>query len=173
MIEGIKRSHMCEEGKRRRVAAIKKTMATPEFRAKRSQISKAAYPKTLETNRRLGNVKESKAEREFVAWLRTVYGDESVVHHPHHVNGFDVDVYVAALDAYIQFDGIYYHGLDRPYEQLSPMIKRKFDRDRAADRRFPELGLTLIRITDKQWAAMSDDVSRKAWLIGIAAEQAA
>jgi hypothetical protein len=139
-------------------------MSTPAFKAKRSALSKALYPQVLETNRRNGNLRESKGEREFVAWLRSVLGPADVEHHPHHVNGFDIDVYVRSLDAYIQFDGVYYHGLDRPYAELTPIIRRKFDRDRAAERRFDELGLTLVRITDREWTSLTAESARRAWL---------
>lgn len=139
-------------------------MATPAFKAKRSVISKMLAPTFMETNRRNGNCVESKPEREFVAWLREVLGEEDVLHHPGHVNGFDMDVFVRSLDTYIQFDGVYYHGLDRPYEALTSMIRRKFDRDRLADARFEALGQRLVRITDKQWAALDSEEKRAAWL---------
>lgn len=139
-------------------------MSTPTFKAKRSMLSKMLYPRVLETNRALGNVKESAGERALVAWLRAELGDDDVVHHPGHVNGFDIDVFVRSLDAYVQFDGVYYHGLDRPYAELTPIIRRKFDRDRAADRRFLELGLRLVRITDREWAELRTSEDRSAWL---------
>lgn len=118
----------------------------------------------METNRRNGNVRESVPERAFVSWLRDVLGADEVVPHPGHVNGFDIDVYVRSLDTYIQFDGVYYHGLDRPYEDLSSEIRRKYDRDRLADARFEALGLRLVRITDREWFALETSESRNHWL---------
>lgn len=55
-------------------------MATPEFKRKRSQLSKQLAPQVMETNRLVGNVRESAGERAFVAWLRTSLGESDVLH---------------------------------------------------------------------------------------------
>lgn len=157
-------THHDPELRARRRQSILSTMATPAYRAKRSIISKMLAPTFMETNRRNGNCIESRPERAFVAWLREVLGAEDVLHHPGHVNGFDMDVFVRSIDTYVQFDGVYYHGLDRPYDRLSPEIRRKYDRDRLADARFVALGQRLVRITDKQWAALDSEEKRAAWL---------
>lgn len=160
----IAATHVDPDLRSRRREAIRASMATPSFKRKRSLISKLLVSAVRETNRTNGNVRESRGERELVAWLRVTLGDDAVIHHPERVQGADIDVYVRTGDVYIQFDGIYYHGLDRPYEQLSPVIRRKFDRDRAVDALFRRLGLRLVRITDKAWASLTKGNDRLRWL---------
>ena len=138
-------------------------MATPSFKAKRSLISKLLAARAYKTKVRNGQVSESAGEREMVAWLKNALGDQAVLHHPPRAQGADIDIYVLTGDVYIQFDGVYYHGLDRPYDQLSPVIRRKYDRDRAVDALFSRLGLRLIRVTDKRWASMGE-ADRARWL---------
>ncbi len=146
------------------MAGIRASMATSDFKRKRSLISRMLVAKVRLTNISNGNIRESAGERELVEWLRSALGVHDVVHHPERVQGSDIDIYVRSADAYVQFDGVYYHGLDRPYEELTPVIRRKFDRDRATDRLFTRLDLRLVRITDKQWASMTSEESRLAWL---------
>jgi hypothetical protein len=138
-------------------------MATPSFKQKRSLISKLLVSRVRMTNIRKGNVRESAGERELVAWLRTMLGPNDVVHHPARVQGADIDIYVCSVDTYIQFDGVYFHGLDRPYAELTPEIRRKFDRDRSVDALFDRLGMRLVRITDHAWSAMKTNETRSEW----------
>ena len=77
-----------------------------------------------------------------------------------------IDAYVRSTDTYFQYDGVYYHGLDRPYDQLSPVIKRKYDRDRATETMFARLGLRLLRITDVEWTSLVTEESLREWLEG-------
>lgn len=163
--EAIRQTHSDPAGRAARTAAIRAAMSTPAFKAKRSEISRRLAPVFMETNRRNGNVRESRAEREFVEFLRDELGADDVVHHPPVVNGCSVDVYVRSSDAFIQFDGVYYHGLDRPYDQLSPEIRRKYDRDRALDAHFERIGQRLIRITDLEWSMMTTTEARRGWLV--------
>jgi hypothetical protein len=138
-------------------------MSTVAFKRKRSHISKDLAHRVRATNIAKGNVRESAGERDMVRVLRTM--SAQVEHHPERVQGFDVDVYVADVDVYLQFDGIYYHGLDRAYEDLSPEIRRKFDRDRLADRRFPQLGLRLVRVIDQDWNVLQGDEAKRGFLL--------
>lgn len=67
-------------------------------------------------------------------------------------------------NVYIQFDGVYWHGLDRSItmirESMKPRdkaIAKKYDIDREQDEWFKIHGMTLIRITDTQAKKMSDE----------------
>lgn len=80
-------------------------------------------------------------------WVRTPDGDR-----------FNVDMYVQELDAWVEFDGVYWHGLDRPIgliqESGTPtdqVIFKKWQRDRRQDVYFKEKCWTLIRITDLEF----------------------
>jgi hypothetical protein len=143
-------------------AMARAKMRTPEHRAKRSAAVIAALPKTYETKRRNGSHKESAPERDCVAFLRDHFGDSDVERHVF-VFGCSVDIHIVSLDVFIELDGVYYHGLDRPYERLTTNTRRKFDRDRRLDALFLERGMTLVRVTDLRWLAMSS-AERTAWV---------
>jgi len=161
--EAVKKTHLDPVLKTRRAASIRAAKGTSESRARQSITAKLNVARVQLTNRVSGNCRESKGEREMVSALRLEFGEDDVVHHPpNHVRGASIDAYVRSIDCYIQFDGVYYHGLDRPYDQLSPMIRRKYDRDRSVERLFFELGLRLVRITDKRWMSMSSS-ERQTW----------
>lgn len=108
----------------------------------------SAEAKRWETIKRTGKMKESEPERKFLAALEVHYG---VVERHLVVDGFHTDGYVPSLGVYVQFDGEYWHGLDRPYGQLEERVKRKFDLDRRADCHFLKTGKLLVRITDREF----------------------
>ncbi len=71
------------------------------------------------------------------------------------VNGWPIDAYVPSIDTYVQFDGVYWHGLDRDIEIIKASIKprdkaiyQKWLTDRKQCEWFKEHNLKLIRITD-------------------------
>lgn len=101
--------------------------------------------------------KQSKAEDAFHAVLIELFGNDDVERWKL-VQRWPIDFYVKSLDTYIQFDGEYWHGLDRPIELIRTSMK---PRDRAivgkweTDRRqvawFAEHGMRLVRVTDVQF----------------------
>jgi len=71
----------------------------------------------------------------------------------------NVDLYIPLIDTYIEVDGRYWHGLDRPYDELSPEIKAKYDHDRLLDSYCQESEIRLVRLTDREvqkgdWSAI-------------------
>jgi len=81
-------------------------------------------------------------------------------------NHTSIDIYIPSLDAYIEVDGVYWHGLDRPYEELEPRIRAKYDRDRVLDAACHAQGITLFRITDQQvrakdWGWLFSELQRR------------
>lgn len=73
------------------------------------------------------------------------------------VNGWSIDIFVPSINTYVQFDGIYWHGLDRPIEeQRNLKIKKKYFRDIEQNEWFLSHGLKLIRITDVEWEEALD-----------------
>jgi len=94
----------------------------------------------------------SKAENCFGVWLRESFPtsniEEQVV-----INKWIIDFQID--DVYVNFDGVYWHGLDRPIEEIAKFrnIRDKriyhgyFD-DRFQDEWFKRQGLTLVRVTD-------------------------
>ncbi len=106
-----------------------------------------AQKRRFETLKRTGKLWTSKPEMRLFHVLNDVFGAENVVHHVC-VSKFRIDFYVINIDTYIELDGVYWHGLSTPYEQLKGTPKLKFDRDRKCDEHFRIRGMRLERITD-------------------------
>lgn len=138
-------------------------MADPRIKSAMAASVVRALPRTFDTMRKRGHFRESAAERDCARVLSLMFGARCVQRHVR-VHHFSIDVHVAQTDCYVQFDGVYYHGLDRPYEELAPITRRKFDRDRLADAWFASAGLRLVRITDREWSLLADDASKRAFL---------
>lgn len=68
----------------------------------------------------------------------------------------NVDLYIRSKNIFIEVDGVYWHGLDRPYEDLHEPQRVQFDRDRRLDDYCKATGITLIRVTDLE---VNQDVS--------------
>jgi hypothetical protein len=66
-----------------------------------------------------------------------------------------IDLYIPSIDTYIEVDGVYWHGLDRSYEALSEVTKKKYDNDRLLDEHCRTNNIKLVRITDKE--VLSED----------------
>lgn len=64
-----------------------------------------------------------------------------------------IDFYLPEQDTYIQFDGMFWHGLDKSYNELHPRAKESYDRDRKQDEWFYSRRMKLVRITDKEFLA--------------------
>lgn len=94
----------------------------------------------------------SKAEARFGELLREHFGE---VKHQKWVNGWSIDFYIPSIDTYVQFDGVYWHGLDRPIEiiRASKLIRdqaivKKWETDQKQNVWFFANRLRLIRVTD-------------------------
>lgn len=95
----------------------------------------------------------SKPERMLRDFLIQEFGIDDVVHQqnvddPDTGKKWSIDFYVRSIDTYIQLDGVFWHGLNKPYEQLHGNVKRAFDNDRYQDRWFASRGMRLVRVTD-------------------------
>lgn len=74
-----------------------------------------------------------------------------------HINGWSIDFYIPEINIYVQLDGVYWHGLNRPIEliqaSLNPrdkVILTTIERDKRQNLWFKEQGIKLLRFTDKQ-----------------------
>lgn len=80
--------------------------------------------------------------------------------------GFSNDIYIASENVFIQIDGVYWHGLDRPVFEIEKsalsgcvrdaIILKKNRRDKLQNKVYEENRKKLIRITDKKINVMSD-----------------
>jgi hypothetical protein len=95
----------------------------------------------------------SKPENEFGEWLASIFSEDDVKKQSW-INCQSIDFYIVSIRTYVQFDGIYWHGLDKSYDDLASWIKDRFIRDRKMDDWFESKisdGWKLFRLTDEQW----------------------
>lgn len=118
-----------------------------------------------ETMKRNGSYAKSSVEDRFYAALCELYGVADVERHVT-VNGWSIDFRIISTDTYIQFDGVYWHGLDRPIEVIREhknprdvTIEGTWERDQKQNEWFRANGLLLIRITDTAFSAGDWNVS--------------
>lgn len=94
--------------------------------------------------------------------LRREFGDDAVKTQMT-VGRWTCDFYVHTISVYVELDGEYWHGLDRPIEQIA-LARTRTDRkilgthhsDRMQDIWFRDNGLKLVRITDKELRRLGD-----------------
>lgn len=132
---------------------VESVLSLPEVRALANTPEKCRQ--RHETMKRNGSYFNSRGEHAFHAWLVERFGDveRQVV-----VNTWPIDFHVKSTDTYVQFDGAYWHGLDRPVEVIARFktprdrtILRKFQIDREQDAWFEANNMRLIRVTDRQF----------------------
>ena len=126
-----------------------------------------SWRKAHETKKRNGTYASSRVEKRFYECLcRLNQNVETQVRINHGSGIWLIDFKVG--DTYIQFDGAYWHGLDRPIEAIRASTKprdcaiiKHYDRDRRQDDWFASQGLKLVRITDCDAKKLSDDDVRQ------------
>jgi len=80
----------------------------------RSEESKS---KKYQTRKKNGTIRRSYEEDKLYDGLCSLFGKEHVERWKY-VNGWCIDLYVEPLDAYIQYDGLFWHGYDRCTEEI-------------------------------------------------------
>ena len=113
---------------------------------------------TMKKNGSYGSM-SSKTENAFYELLASYFSVDAIDRFVN-VNNHIVDFYIKQLNTYIQFDGEYWHGLDRPLEEVkkNAEISRRakgiytgYFKDREQDKWFAEHNIKLVRITDKDF----------------------
>jgi len=127
--------------------------------------SPASHEKRYETMKRNGTYGHSKPEDHLYTLLINHFGADDVerqVVPPECTKQWMIDFHVKSLDLYIQLDGVYWHGLDRPIDVIAEgltkrdvQIYHKYLTDRAQDEWFRTRGLKLLRLTDVQLRSMT------------------
>jgi hypothetical protein len=127
--------------------------ATPQAIAARKKPEVQA--RRFETLKKNGGLKCSKIELDCRNNLEVLFGEtiSQVL-----INGWWIDMYVSSLDVYVQFDGDFWHGLDRNLEDIKTstraidkVIYRKFVRDREQDEWFCSNEKKMIRIIESAY----------------------
>lgn len=97
----------------------------------------------------------SKVEDKFCDELAKSFG---VIHRQKRVHKWPIDAYIPSIDTYVQLDGVYWHGLDRPIEVIQNStssrdqgIYRKTLIDKEQNLWFETHHLKLVRITDVEF----------------------
>jgi hypothetical protein len=113
--------------------------------------------KRHQTMKRLGLYNSSLCEDKFFKFLCENF-DEDNVSRRITVDSHEIDFYISNINTYVQFDGIYWHGLDRSLEEISLLknprdktILGTFKRDLLQAETFNSLGFILVRITDEDF----------------------
>lgn len=119
-----------------------------EFRSKVWTLDN--FRKGYETKKEEGTLFYSKPEEIAAKILEEHFEIERQVR----VENWHVD-FLVDQKIYVEIDGIYWHGLNRPIEEIrksskssDKTISKKYDKDRMQDQYFKENGLRLIRVTD-------------------------
>lgn len=110
--------------------------------------------KTMKENG-LYRLQSSKLENEFYGLL-CEYFVEDDINRFKHINNWNIDFYIKSIDTYIQFDGAYWHGLNRDIEVIKQFTNERdkiiysvYLRDIEQNDWFEKNKLKLIRVIDK------------------------
>lgn len=132
-------------------------LALPENRLHLSEAGQKGYEALY---RKMKSKMLSNPERLLSEWVHTYYGENDVEGQKKVCydgkKSWLIDLYVKSLDVYIQLDGEFWHGLDKPLNLISDRAKENYLKDRKMDEWFIKNGLRLVRITDKQWLALCE-----------------
>lgn len=139
---------------------VKRGLHIPENKLRAN--SENACKKRHETMKRNGTFKKpSKSEVACYDALCEIFGADDVHQQVLMNERWPIDFYVVSIDTYVQEDGVYWHGLDRPIEEIAlhktkkdVNIYQKWKVDRVQDEWFEQAGKRLVRLTDleiKQW----------------------
>lgn len=178
-----------EEFKRRRPEysdKIKEIQKTPEYRKKSSAALKQIWAtmthevKQKRIDKQISsmmnnNTLSSKGELRLLELLKQffhtikhgVWFHKSTTGAP---TSWNIDFYIPEINTYVQFDGVYWHGLDRPIELICELqtsrnkaIYNNWVKDRLQDEWFLKTNKRLIRITDLEFKSSPDMCLNKIW----------
>jgi hypothetical protein len=123
---------------------------------KENKCSQIAQQRRHTTMKRNGTYRSSKPENKLYLLLCEKFGEKSIERNiPIVGTRWSIDFFVRTKNVYIQFDGLYWHGLDRPIEIISEyknkrdiIIHKKWLTDRKQDEWFSNKGLILLRLVE-------------------------
>ena len=125
-----------------------------------------ALQKRHKTMKKNGSYGKSKVEDKLYEYLCDRFGVEDVERQKL-VDRWNIDIYIKSLNTYIQLDGVYWHGLDRPIDLIKEfrtprdkVIYRTSMTDKEQNSYFEAHQLKLIRITDIEFKRGISEVQR-------------
>lgn len=112
--------------------------------------------KAWETKIKNGTCQKSGPEETLNDLLVKIFGQESIKRQIFMIRQW-IDFWVAPLSLYIQVDGVYWHGLNRPLKEIKKQktsqdknIYEQVLRDRKLNKHMKKNNMKLLRITDEQ-----------------------
>lgn len=115
-----------------------------------SQVD-AIKQKKHNTMKRNSTYGKSRPECELYDVLCSMFGVNDI-ERQHVINGWAIDFYIKSVDLYVQLDGAYWHGLDRPIDEIKKFktsrdrtIYTTYVRDREQEAWFKNNHLVLVR----------------------------
>jgi hypothetical protein len=124
----------------------------------------AVKNKKLRTQRANNTFNVSKPEDLCWKFLCCRYGTKNVERNVTVNYRWPVDFLIVSLATFVQIDGVYYHGLDRPLAEISKhctatdvQIHKKYLTDREQDIWFPANNIKLVRVTDIELSIYSKE----------------
>lgn len=125
---------------------------------RKATTSNETIKKRHEAMKRNKTYNSSVPEEMLHAALIERFGAENIVRqHPAGDGKWSIDFYVTSINTYIQCDGMYWHGLDRPIKEITKhinprdaVIEIKHSTDIAQAKWFADKQLRLVRFTDKE-----------------------
>jgi hypothetical protein len=131
---------------------------TQSEHSKNNPNYKLGAAKAHETRKKNKTYVTSKLENLFYDFLCEQFNASNVIRQIRINQRWEIDFYINSLSVYVQFDGIYWHGLDRPIEEIREhkqlrdvTISKKYDTDREQEKWFLENDLSLVRIIESSF----------------------
>lgn len=119
-----------------------------------------ARQKSHETMKKNGTHKRrsSLIEDDFFVNLCKIYGADDIERQKFINHRWHIDFYIRSIDVYVQFDGVYWHGLNRSIEEIRKFkyardvqIYRGLAKTQQQNEWFKSQDLKLVRITDAEY----------------------
>lgn len=136
-------------------------MHAPDIRSRINWSEKAA--RAHETKKKNRSFRRSKFEDRIIDSLKRLFIIEQQKVLDDFPKAWAIDAYLPQINVYIQIDGSYWHGLDRPLDVIKEfktrqdrVIYKKYLTDREQDQWFSSRKLVLLRLVDTQFQKMND-----------------
>ena len=153
--KGITNPSQAEKVKEKKKKTSQKNWGT-EYPSQNRKV----WQKQHETKKKNGSYGKSKEEDRFYLVLCQFYGKKNIERQIP-IFGKIIDFYLKNKNIYIEYDGKYWHGTDKPLKEIkkdadnggkrSKKNYQKYQEDRKTDKLFQEKNLKLIRITDEEF----------------------
>lgn len=156
--EGIIKSWDDEERRKQASEHFASLWRRPGHHAK--VFTESMRRKISEANSRRENKRISKEEISFVEILKRIFG-EADIHHSAWMNSdfywrACFDVYIKSLKLYVEYDGVYWHGLIVGKKGLTRDVKHNMRNDVRKNNMILESNSTLLRVrSDSNWRKMT------------------